>query len=619
MAFTVGQNDSVIYDAQRVQLAYDRINATKRPSLFPRVENWRQKFERRALLIQENIRNPDTVVPDIHTTFGRSLATKHVLTTTFGTALSRARNGPSQYDIKNNPGIALQLLPEPKVVGGRISMHRPPNEDERRIIRSSSMPGPNAYDYISKTWSTLKPGPKMINSTSVPRIQPTTLKKADDDNLRKDTNMTFDKAVRPTLLGGYMSGNLEIGSNLFTTPAPNAYDNANTPIHLRERVRGGVMSLPIEDHLMLGPAPHDYQDPLANRTKELSYGLINPIPAQGPRSDAAHGNWWERGRGPGKYVVDDVSLRPAAKLTQMMPLPTAADAAHDRARLRGIEMAHPRPGPAHYHVNEQQIRTWRTKGVGFASLRAPRELGKDNGDSNDVPYLNPPMPGVTSIYEGPGTRIGYSLGTRTALGVELEQMRRASEPSAQSYDATNSAGEKHLYHKAPSYTLGAKPYEDPDAGPLSGPGPMTYTPSSMSENLTGAWKISVRGSNYTHQYNARAASLHLPFPEKKPSDVPGPGEYLNLPDPIGNSDLPGALLGRELDPNADIKALMQRDIGHVGAGPGAFMPQVGRRGSSVSIGQRAKHFHRKKRQAIVNRARMKMLRARNCSAATWNG
>ena len=612
---THGNDDSIIYDAQRVQLAYDRINNPKqtRKPLFPSVQSYRKKQELRAHIILNNIHDPNKVVPDIHSTFGRTLDDHRPgPNSTFGHAASRARSGPSQYDLQNNPGIDLKVLPNTdKIIGGRISMHRPPNEHERHIIRSASMPGPNAYDYISKTWNTLKPGPKMNNSKSTSRIPTQIVEK----EINGKSNMTYDKMIRPTLLGGYMSGKLERGPDLFSTPAPNAYDNATIPQNLRERIQGGLVGLPIEQQIILGPAPHDYQHPL--KAKSIGNGLINPVP-KGNLTDTTHGNWWEKGRGPGKYQIKEDILRATPKLTSMLPLPTHADQAHDRARMRGVLMAPPKPGPAKYYVNENQIRTWRTKGLGFGEMSALRELGKKNGDNNDVPYVNPPMPGVTNIYEGPGNRIGPSLGIRTALGVELEQMRRASEPSAQSYHATNPNGEKLVYKSAPSYTLGAKPFADDDVGPLSGPGPMTYQPSNMSTNVTGAWRVSVRGSNFTHRYNAPAATIHLPFKEPIDNDVPGPGEYLNLPDPIGNSDLPGALLGREMDPNADLKALMKRDL-EFQQNVIFLTPKVGKKGNVNTIGGRINKYDEKKRQAIVRRCRLKMLKARRSSAATWNG
>lgn len=606
---TTGLDDKVVYNDQRVQLAYDRINSKKRPSLFPEVENWRKKMERRARLIQKDIDNPKAVVPDFHRTLAGQTAsqTKHK-GGTFALGPARQRTGPSPYD---DPGIDLTVLPSPVLKGGKIPMHRPPNEEERHIIRSASMPGPAAYDVISGAWTNLKPGPKMVSNTSVPRLissSPT-----DEAAIVADSNMTFDSAVRPKLLGGYMSGKLEAGSGLFTTPGANQY-NQTVPQQLQERVKGGLIALPVDEPILLGPAPHDYQHPLSDRTKELSHGLINPANQSNSSSSAAAvdgQNWWERGRGPGKYTINETNFLPAPKLSSIHPYPMAAENAYHRARDRGVELRTWQPGPSDYTVQDIVPGT---RGVGFGRLGEKRTFGLSvGGRKEDAPYLNPPLPGVTNVHEGPGNRIGFSLGGRTVLGVELEQIRRASEPSAQTYDALS--GESKMYATAPSFTMRARPYVDDDeVGPTAGPGPMTYVPSSTSTNTTGAWRISIRGSHFSHQYNTRAAGIHLPLPDQRPSDVPGPGEYK-----ISNPVVPTALLGRELDPNADLKALFPKRENFSNPGPGTFNPTVERFGSGSSIGGRMKKYNAAKRSAIIKRARLKQMHARRSSAATWNG
>ena len=614
---TTGNDDSVVYDSQRVQLAYDRINAKPRQALFPSVEKYHAKFERRARLIQEDLSNPNTVVPDFHRTLeGRTLNNKHN-GGTFNLGPARASTGPSPYD---DPGLDMTVLPQPKIIGGRISMHRPPNAVERQIIRSASMPGPAKND-VSYNWNSLKPGPKMMlpkskssrNSTSSSSLD--TLKIQQLKESMSETNMHFDKAIRPSLIGGYMSSKLEQGAGLFTTPAPNEYKQ-HLPENLKERIKGGVLGLPIEEAVPLGPAPHDYQDPLANRTLGLSHGLINKPHTL--TETVAGQNWWERGRGPGKYQINDDVFLSAPKLVSMTPLPTAADNAYHRARDRGIELATPIPGPQKYTIQEHLV-TLPTKGVGFGRLRAVRTFGgqsEGGARKDDVPFLNPPMPGITNIHEGSGNRIGFSLGSRTALGVALEQMRKASEPSAQSYNAIQ--GERQVYTQAPSFTMGAKPFVDEDTGPFKGPGAATYEPSTFSQKLMGAQRISTRGSHYSTRYAERAAGIYLPLPEPVDADVPGPGEYV-MPDPIGNSELPGALLGRELDPNADIKALFTNAELDPFFQPLRKTPTVGNRGRGYSIGGRLKIHHQQKRQALVRRARLEMLKARRSSAATWNG
>ena len=612
---TTGLDDKVVYDDQRVQLAYDRINAKKRPSLFPEVENWRKKMETRARLIQEDIENPRAVVPDFYRTLaGRTASqTKHK-GGTFALGPARRRTGPSPYD---DPGIDLTVLPSPLPKGGKIPMHRPPNEEERHIIRSASMPGPAAYDVVSGVWTKLKPGPKMISNISVPRL--TSLSLTQEAAIPADSNLTFDSAVRPTLLGGYISGKLEADSGLFTTPGANQY-NQTVPQQLQERVKGGLIALPVDEPIPLGPAPHDYQHPLSDRTKGLSHGLINPanqLNSSSSSSSSSSGgavdgqNWWERGRGPGKYTINQTTLLPAPKLISIHPYPMAAENAYHRARARGVELKTWQPGPSDYTVQDSVPDI---QGVGFGRLGEKRSFGlSEGGRKEDVPYLNPPMPGVTNVHEGPGNRIGFSLGGRTVLGVELEQIRRASEPSAQTYDALG--GESKLYETAPSFTMRAKPYVDEDGGgALSGPGPMTYEPSSTSTGTMGAWRRSVRGSHYSLQYSTRAAGVHLPLPDQRPSDVPGPGEYKIL-DPV----VPTALLGRELDPNADLKALFPKREKFSVPGPGTFNPTVERYGSGSSIGGRMKKYNAAKRSAIIKRARVKQMHARRSSAATWNG
>ena len=73
-AWQLSGDDSVVYDADRVKLAYARVNSQTRQPLFPSVENWQRKFEQRARHIQEEISNPQLVVPDYHRTLAGRMA-----------------------------------------------------------------------------------------------------------------------------------------------------------------------------------------------------------------------------------------------------------------------------------------------------------------------------------------------------------------------------------------------------------------------------------------------------------------------------------------------------------------------------------------------------------------
>ena len=620
-AWQLSGDDSLVYDANRVQLAYHRINSQKRQPLFPSVENWQRKFEQRARHIQDEISNPRLVVPDYHRTLaGRTANDKHN-GGTFALAQGRTNSGPSLYD---DPGIAMVVLPDNKhnISGGRIAMHRPPNNIERHILRTASMPGPSHYNNTTDWHALKKPGPKMVLPKHSSKLQ-----HSDSAPLVRveHTNMTYDHAVRPRLLGPALSLTTRFPTKLglHTTPGPSEYKQ-HIPTQLKDRVKGGTFLEHIQSTAEVFPAPHDYQQP-SNRTKGLTHGFINP-PATNANSSTAGTvdgqNWWERGRGPGKYVVKDTLFQPAAKLVSIHPYPTAAENAYHRARDRGIELSQPVPGPSNYSLNLSRFQP-EIKGLGFGRVTSQRTFGETTGDKNDVPYLNPPLPGTTSIHEGSGNRIGFSLGSRTALGVDLEAKKRGTEPSAQTYDAVNS--ETLVYARAPAFTMAAKPYEEEFGGALAGPGAATYEPSAFSQQLMGAARISTRGSYFSTRYTKRAAGIGMPlsslsdpgniYVDKK--FIPGPGTY-PLPDPIGESALPGALIDREMDPNADLKRLFEKtDDSYYH--PISPEPKVGRRGNRNSVGGRVNKYQQEKRKAIVRRARLAMLKARRSGGATWNG
>jgi hypothetical protein len=604
---TIGNDDSIVYDAKRVQLAYERINANRQP-LFPTVHSYQAKLSHRAKLIHDKMLDPKAAEPDYHLTLAGRAVNKKKNGGTFSLAPARGRTGPSQFD---DPGLDMTVLPDHKLSGGRVSMQRPPSEIERHIQRTADMPGPLHYE-CSINWNSLKPGPRMMlskNTTSK-------LKKLNESlsaPILQSTNMNFDKAVRPRPQGGYMSGKLYQGPKLFTTPGPNEYKQ-HLPIHVRERIKGGIFSQRIEETAPRGPAPHDYQNPLADRIKGLSHGSINPFHTNSIHTTGE--NWWKRGRGPGKYKVNENILLPAPKLVSMNPYPMAAENAYHRARDRGIELASSSPGPSDYFVDDTLVSV-PTKGLAFSQLSAVRSFGQI-GNSYDVPYLNPPMPGTTNIHEGSGNRIGFTLGSRTVLVAELEQIKRATEPSSQSYDAINS--EPQVYKKAPAFTIGAKPFNDDLCGPIKGPGPATYEVKPFSQKLMGATRISTRGSRDMVRFAQRAATISLPLPEATDPGIPGPGEYVIDGNAEFGGGKKGALIGREMDPNADLKALLPKNSSLFnGPGPGAFDPKIGRKGSGSSIGGRLAIHQKQQREAIVRRAKLAMLKARRSSAATWNG
>ncbi len=535
-----------------------------------------------------------------------------------GAAAGAARNGwvrpVAALRPPGDPGIGMVVLPDADVGGGRVNMARLPTSEALQIERTASLPGPSAYR-LPNRWRTLKPGPRMMApplparsaSTGQLPLQPSEI---------PDANV--DRATRPTILSGYMAGRLAYDLAAFNGASETGPVQFKDEL-VRPRITGGVVSLPLEERPPSGAAPHDFQNPLADRSKRLAGGYIAPPPRQDKGGNAIEGrhggaasssssqetpsaDWFASGRGPGTYGAPEMP-RPAVPGGNILPLSNA------RAALP----AQPAPGPAYYRPCDIQPDL---PGAPFAAMSSvrfpprgpPRGVGDTDGKRVEgIPYLLPRLP-----------RLGqsFSLGSRTLTTDAREQIRRSTEPSAAHYDALRGEGSiASGMDAAPSWTMAGRPYMDDFDPVFAGPGPATYLPTKGSLGLLGANRLSVLGTRSTVRFAARAAALGLPYPETRPSDSPAPDAYML---PTTNRGI-GAFIGRGAPFIPGTGRISPREEEKVVYRPVSNLPMVTRKGHGSSIAGRIKRVNAAKRAAVVRRARLAMLKARRSSAASWNG
>ena len=560
--------------------------------LYPTAQQYQRRLKLRAEL-SNSIEQSRTPHDHSATIAGRASQSYNVMRRTFAQASRVADASPSKHA---DQGIPLVVLPSIERVPGGAFGSRVPNELDRSLSHSASLPGPLRYR-PSDLFGTLKHGYRMVlpvNKASPPSLSPSP---AEESILI--SNPDLDRASRTRITGGLMLGRAELSaasSYSSSTIGPADYQGAGgkLPRQVVPRIQGGTISVPLEDAPVLGPAPHDYQAPLKDRTP-LVGGRMHPL-----HQSTGNGlDWWEMQRGPGKYGIPFLP-RKNVPLGMVQPLPSTV------SRIASKTL--PLPGAAYYNPKDM-LRS--VRGVPFGALRDVRTFGLSSGGGGGggvegIPYL---IPKIQQTSES----TGFSFVSRTLTSDQREMIARSSEPGPQAYDALR--GEPTVNIVAPRHTLGARPYVSEDFGPFRGPGPATYLPTSGSSGLFGAHRLSVLGTRSTTRFDTRASTLGMPRHEKCLSDVPAPDAYLL---PTTNRGI-GAFIGSGLKPDEDLQMSPREKEGLNLPGPGRFNPIVSNRGRGSTIGGRVKIYNKQKRAAVVRRARLAMMKSRARSASTWNG
>lgn len=566
---------------------YDAVNAdetrpaAKRKSLYPGPQEYRNRLAQRTRLAteaQQNKRESDY----LDSVAGKASSTYNV-SGTFPLANRDAEASQSKYA---DQGLAFVILPSLQKTRGGYLGGRNSSELDRSIARSASLPGPLEYR-VNDLFGKLKHGPRMVPSAQSKRVSAQTM-----THSKSEVNITdpdVDRACRNRTIGGIMLGRTPMQTR-FSSIGPADYQSSGgkLPAQVIPSVKGGVMSLPLDEAPSPGPAPHDYQNPLKDRTP-LAGGHFHPL-----QKSATGLDWWEMQRGPGKYGAPDAPQR-KIPLSKINPLPSTL------SRLANETV--PSPGSAYYAPNDLRPAM---HGVPFGALRAARshESSNDGVNREGIPYLK-----LDSNIALVST--GFSFGMRTLTSDAREMIARRSEPGPQAYNPLSA--ESVVNKQAPRYTLGIRPTLDEDFGIFKGPGAATYQSTSGSEGLFGANRLSIRGIRSTVRFSERASTIGLPRREDRPSDVPAPDAYLL---PTTNRGI-SAHIGPGPIPNEDLQMSPREKFQN--PGPGSFNPTLTRKGQGSTIGGRIKQYKKKKHAAVVRRARLAMMRARATSAATWNG
>ena len=560
--------------------------------LYPTAQQYRRRLQLRTELgnnIEQSRKDPDHFA----TIAGRASQSYNVLRRTFAQA---PRTTDASQSKCTDQGIPLVMLPSiDRVRGGSFGI-RGPNELDRSLAHSASLPGPLRYR-PSDLFGNLKHGHRMV--PLVMKTKPVSVSASSAEVNTSIPNPDLDRASRNRIAGGLMLGRRTKVSRTVSygnsTIGPADYQSAGgkLPRQIISRIQGGVISMPLKDPPTLGPAPHDYQTPLKDRTPQVG-GRIHPL----HKSTGNGLDWWEMHRGPGRYGAPDLPHK-NVHLGVVHPLPSTTN------RIASDTL--PSPGSSYYSPKEV---LGLVRGVPFGTLSAARTFGLSSsgsggaGKGEGIPYL---IPKIQRTSES----MGFSLGERTLTSDQREMIARSSEPGPQAYDSLR--GEAMMSVDAPCHTLGARPFVSEDFGPFRGPGPATYKPTTGSSGLFGSHRLSVLGTRSTTRFHTRAAALGMPLREERPSDGPAPDAYL-LPTTnrgIGAYIGSGSKLDEELQMSPRKKELFP--------GPGRFNPEVSNRGRGSTIGGRLKKYNTQKRAAVVRRARLSMMKARARSAATWNG